>query len=206
MPVHSPVQPALHDPSIVADDDATNVQLPPVQLTSQHTLSPQSNAQPPPSQLNVQLDWPVHDMSQPPLGQERVQSSPHVQLAALPVIVWQVLPCTVASLEVPSPSMKASRVGLLSSSPPVDGKRPSKPRRPHAATASSTSTIRTRRRYTSSEATRRSTARSVRVCGDAYCRSVLVHQVAHPMSSRAIHRHRACRVRSRSCSTIRRAR
>ena len=100
MPVHSPVQPALHVPSMVADDDATNVQLPPAQLTSQHTLSLQSNVQPPPSQLSVQLDWPVQAMSQLPLGHVRVQSSAHVQLAALPVVFPQ-RPSSMASSERP---------------------------------------------------------------------------------------------------------
>jgi hypothetical protein len=164
--VHVPVQPELHVPSTVADDDATNAQLPPAQLTSQHTLSLQSNMQPPPSQLSVQLDCPLQAMLQLPLGHVRVQSFPHVQLAALPAVVSQT-PSNVASSVRPSPGIGPSLATNAScgpSSPPTFGAWPSKPIRPHAATAITRTMRRTSRPYPKTrKATLRSTARSMRV-------------------------------------------
>jgi hypothetical protein len=149
--VHSPVQPLPHEPSTVVSPLATNVQLPPLQLTSQHVESLHVNVQPPPGQSNVQSDIPLHVIAQLPSGQFRLQSSVHVQLA-LPPLPWPLKHAPVsneASLGTPSPGRAvssmiacASKRGPSSSSDELE-----KPIRPHAASASNNAPSRTARRY-----------------------------------------------------------
>jgi hypothetical protein len=148
LPVQLPEQPALHEPSTVVSPLATNVQLPPAQLTAQHVSSPQSNVQPPPGQPNVQLDIPLHVMSQLPLGQSRSQSLLHVQLA-LPPLPPPFVHAPVSSEPspgVPSVELAPSFAITCASSLPPPPDTLEKPMRPHAASSTSTPP-RTRRLY-----------------------------------------------------------
>jgi hypothetical protein len=159
--VQSPVQPLPHEPSTSPWPVATNVQLPPVQLTSQHVESLHVNVQPPPGQSNVQSDIPLHVIAQLPSGQVRLQSFAHVQLA-LPPLPWPLSHAPVSSeaslgLDVLS-SMIACASKCGPSSPPDELE---KPIRPHAASASTNAPPRTAQRYYESIA-----ARCRRTCGE----------------------------------------